>query len=615
MKKKVIIDFLNLASFIYLIINARNSSVIALFKSKSTKLEFILIKLLKLFKINYFFEEMKFANLPQNPISQVIEKNKEFTKLITNQFNLNSSSKINDFYNFSINSWIFHHVWRLVSINEYVQSYYQNVKIVYIAAPVNKNILNKQFRESNCLTNQHKIKFYYGFGSINDDQYAYRSYEPQIKFFGKKISSFIYLIYLLLFTPIKIRQKKDRTDALIFSHDQVVHKWLGVKKIQEYLNLKSNIIIQSELIDDNEKRLKIFTLHWSKVGNFYLHNLKGFFKFLWALKLNINLFSSLIQSWRYIFFLENIFKELDVKIVFSGGIETSISRIAVALASDRKDIISFDSTSSLGEYPTEFSGSWHKFADRFFIWGSWHHHLSVASKDRSAGHIISGYIYDDRISKMKKKGVTFRKNYSNKFKKIITIFDTTIDNDHSFSGNIILRYIDTIVKVAIDLDALVVLKTKKNNTEYEALIKSYENDRMVIHDEYGSLVAALESDVVVGLSSSTPAAIASLYEKNVLMFEPTKIVWNKWNDDHPFSMLHSLDELESNIRQLLIGLDYQKRFNVDKFDPFADGKSLYRIAKYIDCSFDNLHLGKNKALYFSDKQYVKEWGRDKVILN
>jgi hypothetical protein len=38
------------------------------------------------------------------------------------------------------------------------------------------------------------------------------------------------------------------------------------------------------------------------------------------------------------------------------------------------------------------------------------------------------------------------------------------------------------------------------------------------------------------------------------------------------------------------------------------------MENYIQNIFDNLHLGKNKAMYRTDDIYKKQWGDDKVII-
>ena len=49
-------------------------------------------------------------------------------------------------------------------------------------------------------------------------------------------------------------------------------------------------------------------------------------------------------------------------------------------------------------------------------------------------------------------------------------------------------------------------------------------------------------------------------------------------------------------------------------DPYGDGKAQDRMENYIQNVFDNLHLGKNKAMHLADNIYKMQWGDDKVII-
>ena len=459
------------------------------------------------------------------------------------------------------------------------------------------------------------VHLYSSVGLINESKYAYRKTQLRFNALGVFISRFVYILNLIFYVSVVVKIPRKKINVLVFTHDREERKWLGINDLPAYINCSSEIVLPNQTIGENVNQLKVNMIQWWQLGNFYAHMFAGLFKFSWALKLNFVFYTDLLKSWKYVFLLDNIYEELDVKIVISGGYESELARVAIAIASDKKDMISLDSTASLGEYPLEFSGSWHKFSDRFFLWGSWHYDLARACNDMSLGYIISGYIFDDRISIMQQKAVTFKNQYSDKYDNIITIFDTTIDNDHSFSGDIVLKLIELVIKIAKDFNALVVLKTKKGNSEYENFLKLYSEDEILVHYEKGSLVSALASDVIVGLSACTPAAIASGYKKNIVMFDPNKIVWTDFVKNSDFNpLIHSFDDLDKRIRVLLSSNTYQKNFQNDRFDPFADGKSQLRIAQYINCLFNNLHLGKEEAIKCADSDYISEWGKDKVII-
>ena len=60
---------------------------------------------------------------------------------------------------------------------------------------------------------------------------------------------------------------------------------------------------------------------------------------------------------------------------------------------------------------------------------------------------------------------------------------------------------------------------------------------------------------------------------------------------------------------------FKETLRSNRFDPYADGKSQYRIAKYIESVFENLYRGKVEALIQADTEYKERWGEDKVFLS
>jgi len=618
MQKKIIIDYLNFTTAFYLIKNERNSIVIAIFKSESRLMEFILVRLLNIFVISYSLEKMNMAKLSINPTSGIYKSTGKLAIMLANQYCQSSStSKVNHLFNHIIKSWFFSNLWRTVSVVEYVSIYYKDVDAIYVSTSLNNNLLKKHSAGHFGSSLHSTIHYYSAFGLINDENYSYRRIKPKFRLLGERISQLIKLLYKIFYISIRSKISKEKFEVLLFSHDHDERVWLGINKIPDYLNLNCRISYPNQIVGKGHNKFKIKSITWPKIIQYYGHTLLGLSKFSWSFNVSWSLCINLLNAWQCIFILENLYHDYGVKMVLSGGYESIMSQVAVALASDNHEMISFETTASLGEYPTEFVGSWHKFSDRFFLWGSWHHDLSRASKDKSSGYIIAGYIFDNNISKMKEKADFFKSDVSKKYNKIITIFDTSIDNDHAYAGDIIFRYIDTVVKIAEEFNALVVLKTKKNHSGYSNLMKSNDGGQLLIHYEKGSLVSALVSDVVVGLGSSTPAVLSAVYSRKVVLFEPTKIVWSQWGmDNHDNPMVTSLTDLQIVIRELLLSDNKDKKtLCSNRFDPYADGKSQYRIAKYIECVFENLYRGKIEALIQADTQYKVRWGEDKVFLS
>jgi len=238
-----------------------------------------------------------------------------------------------------------------------------------------------------------------------------------------------------------------------------------------------------------------------------------------------------------------------------------------------------------------------------------------ASNDKSGGHIIAGYVGDHFIPLMKTKAKEFRDFQLKKYNKIITVFDSGSGEDCHFPDKIYIDYLQAIIHTAKEFNALVVLKTKKGDEKYVDLIKS-NGDDLLIHYKKNSLVAALGSDIVIGVASSSPASISAIYGAKIILYDPNNQVWNKWESyENSFEITRSIKDLKKMLLEYL-SYDNSKETPSPKFiDPFADSKAQQRMENYILDVFDNFHLGKNKAMHLADDKYKKCWGQDMIIIN
>ncbi len=56
---------------------------------------------------------------------------------------------------------------------------------------------------------------------------------------------------------------------------------------------------------------------------------------------------------------------------------------------------------------------------------------------------------------------------------------------------------------------------------------------------------------------------------------------------------------------------------IDEFDPFKDGKSAYRMGKYLHSLLEGLNNGIDRDILMDDvaQKYMDQWGYDKIIFN
>ena len=109
---------------------------------------------------------------------------------------------------------------------------------------------------------------------------------------------------------------------------------------------------------------------------------------------------------------------------------------------------------------------------------------------------------------------------------------------------------------------------------------------------------ALNSDVVIGVGSSGPVSVASAHGKQVVLYDPNNIVWNQWSSNKNFiPLVRSLPNLKIVLKNLLKD-DFTLTSPSPKYiDPYGDYKAQDRVKEYIENVFDNLYLGKSKAIF------------------
>ena len=625
MKEIVYVDFLNIASFFKLAKNERGSNVTYLFRSKSRVLENLLIKLLTIFGVRCKFDKMDFNKVKFNPTTKIIDNINSISSSIVDVYGCNISSKVGMFFDYSLGLSVSESLWRQCSITEYLKQLDVRTGSVYISTVVNYKVL-----KNICLCTDNII-YYKSIGLFEDNGYAGRRRLARIKFFGNTVGIFIEYIYFLVRVKLKRKVFGRKIDILLFSHKEKLN-WIGIGNISNYLSAHCKIVRQNGVDEYGVDSFQLMSTHWKNIIKYYLHLIRGVRMFYRVSDIGFNYFFALLSDWKYIFFLKEVFCEYEVKAILS-GYESNLSQLAVALSSDSDDMVSFDCVWSIGEHPSKFVSTSFKFADRSFIWGMWHYELMLASDSRSSGYVISGYVGDCFVSKMKKKGESVFLKSDKNYDKLITIFDVGgYTLDYLYTKENVEQFIKCILDVAVEFDALVVIKTKSqpapqaaddpfNNKHeipslYKNLINKYGKNRMVFLYESSSLISALQSDVVIGMSSSTLASVSSVHGIPSIMYDPSKVVWSKWNlGISAYNMAYTLEKVDSLLRSILHKDKTEDNFITEYIDPFADGKSQMRMAKYIEDTLYSLTNKKDKPLIYADKRYISKWGVDKIMIN
>ncbi len=605
MRKHIVIDYINLITVLHLVQKNRGSNVTALFRPTSKILERLLIKVLNIFDIKYQLDRMEFGNLTNNPYQDIMVETSSMIDKLVLLYESGTPSKITDYFNFKLRNILFHLLWRPNTILSYIKKY-NNIDEIYISIKARKEFLSqyqKILSDEDCK----KITFYSNIGTINDTEYWRKP------FASRKFRFLAYIFYI----QIEFKRAYSKIDSLFFSHNRgTIQGWVNGIKVGKFVDFTYKIVWPDKSIGQKSDNLSFRRIYWKDIFGYFLHLKNGLTRFFPLIfSISFDAYSALVKNWVDLFLLQSFFERHSVKIVYS-NFESDFTQLALAASSDNKKIVSFSAIWSLGNFPFKGVVTFQKFADRFFIWGDWHYDLLSSSNDKSSGYIVTGYIGDIYLTRMRKEVNILHAKHKNSFNKIIAFYDTTMAPDSFFNKVAARNILNTIVSVATENNSLVILKMKKDTYNvYSDIIQKYATHILIDHDS-ASLVPALSADVVIGIENSTPVVISAVHGKNVILFDSSRTIWQRWNVlVHGITVVRSLYDLKCELVKSLTGVEKGNVYSTHAIDPFADGKAQYRMGNYMKYVFSVLSAGKSESLLRADARYKKRWGDDKILIN
>jgi len=610
----IIVDYLNFGVVYYLIKHERKANVIALFRPHSRLKECILQYLVRLLGFNYQVNKLQFGAVSSNPYSRVFHTTQIMANKLAEPYFKNTFKKTDYFFDYKVRNQLFRLLWRSNSVVEYANCIELfSVDKIYVTNPLNNKFKQKLAEMHNSKLKCQKVRFYNAFGAMNDDGYAYTNNKSLPGVLRLWLFAILSVFKITSYITLRWKKTNNKCDILLFSHDEdTTTGWLNGIKMINSLKTECTVARPNGVIGAGADAFNLHKVYWKNTLKFYIHMLYGIHRFFWSLKISPLMYATLIQSWRDMFLLQCLYLELNVNAVYS-NYESDFSQLALAIASDSNDIVSYAAIWSLGSFPSDLVCTSYKFADRSFIWGKWHYELFKASFDKSSGYIIAGYIGDIYMTEMAKNAQSMRAKIKKDFDYIIAFYDTSITKDLFYDEIGAVNMLKSILEIASETNSLVVLKTKKNSIIYDSLKLQY-TDRLVFDYERASIVPALASDVVVGVCSSTLVCMAAVYGKPIVLFDPANVVWDKWKFEIN-NMVDSLCKMEFALRNSLLNTPDKKAEWTSQIDPLADGNAQIRMSNYIDDVNKNHSSGKVATLTLADSKYQQRWGADKVILN
>jgi len=604
MQNHIVIDHINLYTATHLALKHKGSRVTALFSPKSKLKEKFLINFLSFFNIKYNLDKLKFSNLEVDPYQEILVETNQVVSDLMLVYGFESHSNIMKCFNYKLRNILFNLLWRPTVIFRYVKKYNQ-VDGIYISSNA-RSIFLKHYLSLQADINLKKIVFFYkSSAKINDNSYLIKTD------FSKK-TKFLAFLFLI---PLKFKNSYRDINSLFFSHDKKTIKlWLNGLRVGNYVNFKFEIAWPNGSIGHSSEALKFRSIYWRDIKSYLFHLKDGLIKFYpFISSVSFNIFSILLRYWVSLFLIKFFYLNHNIRIVYS-NYDSDFTQLALAVASDNSKIVSFAAIWSLGNFPDARVPTFHKFVDRFFIWGDWHSNILSSSKDQSLGYVISGYIGDIDFTIMQDSAALLRSKYKKNYLNIIALYDGSVFDDFFFNNEIANNLLTAIMKIAEINNSLVILKSKFNSNRYSKVLHQYSKNLIVDYNK-GSLIPALAADVVIGVENSTPVILAALMNKRVINFNYANTVWDDWelNYASDITMVGSFESLQ---KQLIIKLSQEdKPYSNTKITPFLDGDSQKRMAGYMNDVSDKMYKGKMNALQDADSKYIYKYGLDKIIIN
>jgi len=513
---------------------------------------------------------------------------------------------LGSYFKLRISQLVFQDVSRSLSIINFIRecAYFKNINRVYISQKYLGLLIENEGRDINLVV-------YKSFGKVGDENYQ-ASYSPnryqglmaKLKYFSSLLAN------LLRFMPVGWR-KDIKVSALFFLHfNSNERKYFGHESIVNKFD--SIAVITNDLrVEYKGEKYFVNRMSLSCIHKYFLWLLQGRRLFSFTTKINPFYKMILLVEWSRLYFIKSMLSKLDVKLIYS-CYESSNAMLFQYAAKSLGNCVSLASVYSLGYFPVKYEFTHQsKFADVFFTWGEYQAKLYKYSGDQSTYYVCTGYVGDMFKSEFQRIADSLKKKI--KKQKTIAVYDTSYSYDIFLDVHQAVEFINVVMEVAMQQDAVVIVKTKKGKNIYSDLIAKY-GDRIIIMDEMASLAPSMCADVTVGYFLPTPAVISGVWGRNIILYDPDKMIWSEWySRDFGDVVVHSFKDLNKKLSAELVKESIKKDFSF--IDPFGDGHAQDRIYNYINTVIENVDKGNVAALKLANDKYRFKYGSTKVINN
>jgi len=329
--------------------------------------------------------------------------------------------------------------------------------------------------------------------------------------------------------------------------------------------------------------------------------------------LSLNLY--ILEKSKDIFFLRQVIRDLDVKVIYTCFEGSPIINILNLLGHSSDKVISICTMWSFGAMP-QFVDELYKGSDIFFSWGERQslNYLKCKSPFRSL--IKVGYTGDYAINFMKNKHEDDIQKLKDNGYKIIAVYDNVVALDFFATYTQLHNFYKGVLNLLKEGSFACVIKTKRIEVLYEWLdrnlvdeILSY-SDKVIINTETANLSPAFKSDFVYAFHLSSLASVASIWGNKTIFYDESSFIDKNEISDNGL-IITNYDELIPSLK----ALDKDSCL-IDKdscIDPFVDGNAQNRIAEYIQLLLSSVEKSKSIMIRESNIIYKRRYGNDKVL--
>ncbi len=603
MKNKIIIDYMNFYSVLYVIL-CRFDMIYILHRHKY--MDTFYSNLLRLFGKEIIFTNMKYQS---NDFKDYLQIKEEKEKIIGENF-----SKKDLLSSYLFKKFYFDKLHPIVELKILFQDLETNC--ILINYP---NIL-KYISKKNAFYD--KFQFYNTLSFVDDLKRVYffrRIYFDKNKLFFKETIRLFEVLINIRFSF----EKREKHQILTFSKsiNNATTIPSRTKNMNE-LEWLENTELKYIQLDPTSKKVfsqntsyHLYTLHPMEIFSYFKEIHKLYSETVTLEKIHPLMVPYIFDQIKNIYFINKIIKTQNIKIVFTSVDGTYLTNIMNIIGFLNENVISCSATWSLNYFP-QFSSAMYKNCDVFFAWGNYQRDLYLEAGSVYKTILNTGYIGDYALDKMKTDTEQRVVNFKKEKCKIFSVYDNVAGDDAFITYQHYNNFYKGVIALLKSGKYACVIKSKLNTIDtylnedlFQELHK--HNDKIIFQSEHADLGPAMSSDFIYALSMSSLGNIGSVQGKKTFLYDENNlVVSNEKYLSHNTYIIHNIKDFLDLVSDTF---DYIYEKDITSgIDSFVDGKAQERIFEYIYLLLDSKEENKLIRIENANSIYGLKYGQDKL---